>query len=584
MGTVWIRDFSGGLDARRMAETVRGNVLIRATNCHVNSGGEVEKRSAITEAYELPEGATKGLAATPNGLVVFGHVATPAGMPSGVTYQRLIDPTNNLALNRVLSVTSNARKLFAVAEFADGGRHMYYDGALVTAVYDGKASGQITVLGGTHGSSQLSTLLINGVAIIGAAVTYTTSNENTATLIAAAINAHTSSPNYTAVASGATVTISAATAGSAPNGFAISYTVASSLSLTPDSGEGEIDGGADDVQVPTYARTIGSKVYTLAGPLLNFSGIRQPARFLSDAVGAGFIDYSAQHEDAQSLKAVHTYQDYIALFAERVVLIWFVDPDPTLNRKVQILSNIGAAAPKSVSPWGDNDLMVLDLSGVRSLRARDSSNAAISTDIGSPIDAPVKAAYAALTTTERDAIVSLTDPLTGRWWLIMKGEAYLFSYFGNSKISAWTRYALVDEDENQLAVTDAVVFNNVIYLRSGDKIYAYGGQSPAYDATEVDMRLPFIDADKPTQVKTWTAIDVACTGRWEISANVNPLTPDEYEVVAVVDHTTYGMRTIPLGANGITGVHISFRFRTTGSTAAKLGAVVAHFTLEKDED
>lgn len=582
MGTIWIKDFSGGLDARRLPETLVGNVLMRATNCHATSGGEFEKRRKITAAYTLPAG-TKGLAATRDGLVVFGHAATPVGMPSGVTYQRLIDPVNNLALSRILSVTTNVRKLFTIAEYVDDARYMFYDGAVVTDVFDGKARGQLSVVSGTHASSTLTDLKVNGVSIIGATVTYTASNENTASLIAGAINAHTSTPNYSATADGEKVNIVAATAGSEPNDYVISYTVGSSLVLDPTTGTGVMSSGSDGViETPTHARTVGSKVYTTAGSLLGFSGIRQPTKFRTDAVGAGFIDMGSQDEDAQELKAIHNYQNYIAIFAEDVVLIWYVDPDPNLNRKVQILSNVGTPAPKSVFPFGDNDLLLYHSSGVRSLRARDSSNAAITNDIGSPIDALVKATFGALTTVEQEAVTGFTEKFTGRAWLVMKDTAYIFSYFGNAKISAWSKYDLRNDD-GTLSVTDVTVFDKKVYLRSGDTIYVYDSTAATgtYDASEAELRLPFVDASKPTQEKQWAGIDIACEGRWEISFNTNPATPDEYVVAAVVDSTTYGSRRIPVNARS---THISFRFRTTGTTAARLGAAVIHFALDKDED
>ena len=47
MGTVWVREFTGGLDARRLPETTAGGVLIRARNGHISRGGEFEKRAAF---------------------------------------------------------------------------------------------------------------------------------------------------------------------------------------------------------------------------------------------------------------------------------------------------------------------------------------------------------------------------------------------------------------------------------------------------------------------------------------------------------------------------------------------------------
>jgi hypothetical protein len=63
-----------------------------------------------------------------------------------------------------------------------------------------------------------------------------------------------------------------------------------------------------------------------------------------------------------------------------------LDPDPLQNVEKQVLENIGTFAPKSVVPFGDIDVFFLSDSGIRSLRARDSSNQAGMSDVGTPID------------------------------------------------------------------------------------------------------------------------------------------------------------------------------------------------------
>lgn len=89
------------------------------------------------------------------------------------------------------------------------------------------AKGSITVTQ-SDASRQVTAITINGVAVATSPVTATsTSTSNTAALIANAINALTSSPNYTATVSGSVVTISAATTGTGPNGFAVAVTAPS---------------------------------------------------------------------------------------------------------------------------------------------------------------------------------------------------------------------------------------------------------------------------------------------------------------------------------------------------------------------
>lgn len=84
------------------------------------------------------------------------------------------------------------------------------------------ATGSVTLAGS---SGSVTALTVGGVAVIDAAVPFNTDLATTAADLAAAINACQSSPDYSATASGATVTISAARgSGAAPNGFVVDAT------------------------------------------------------------------------------------------------------------------------------------------------------------------------------------------------------------------------------------------------------------------------------------------------------------------------------------------------------------------------
>lgn len=110
------------------------------------------------------------------------------------------------------------------------------------------ASATVTVTAGTlsAGVNKISSITIDGVDCLGAAVDHTGNNSTTATAIAAQINSHTSSPNYAAVASGAVVTISAfLVEGSSANSRAVSVTEAGDVTTSSDSATA---GGVDAEQ------------------------------------------------------------------------------------------------------------------------------------------------------------------------------------------------------------------------------------------------------------------------------------------------------------------------------------------------
>ncbi|MBN9467317.1 MAG: hypothetical protein J0J10_00965 [Bosea sp.] len=470
MGKIWVKEFTGGLDARRLEETTAGGVLILARDGHINRGGEFEQRAAFKKVYMLPAGATKGLAATADSLYVFGPSAAPAGMPSGVAYQQIAAP-DSADLTKVLSATLFEGKLFVAARYADGDVFNFFNGAQVTALKAGTTPG-------------------------------------------------------------------------------------------------------------VFALTVKQKVYVASGANLLFSAIANATDF-DTGTGAGFIDMSTQARGSEQLTSLAAYQQYIAVFAGRTIQIEFVDPDPANNRQVQVLNNTGTLASRSVIQFGDNDVYYLDRSGIRSLRARQTINIAVSSDTGNPIDDLIIAKLKTLTEAERSNAISVIEPDDGRLWVALKDEIYVFSFFTGSKVSAWTTYS------PGFNIDDMVEFDGRIYLRSGDDIYAYGGIGDTLeydDSVEAEAWLPFLDANEPTQKKRFDGVDAACRGTWEIRASFDPQNGASDKAATIVN-TTYGEDRIPIVGEA---THIGLRFKAKGRAAdggpAVLGSVVIHHDMSDDED
>lgn len=295
MGSIWIREFTGGLDTRRMPETASGTVLIKAANGHINRGGEFEKRAAFVKAYTLPAG-TIGLAYDKNGTFVFGHQPAPTGLPAGMSYQRLRHPDGSTALVRVPSFDLYAGKIYAVGEFADGSLHHFYNGVRVTDFNDGRARASFRVTNGsvqpaTHavgsgGSSgignQVTTITLDGVAVIPGAIRAGSSAADTASAIALAINSHTSSPDYTAQANGRTVTITAADTGPAINGKAIIVTTGGNVTVGNSSA---MAGGIDTTASSLTALTVDG-VALIAMPVKWDSSNPATASAIASAINA----------------------------------------------------------------------------------------------------------------------------------------------------------------------------------------------------------------------------------------------------------------------------------------------------------
>src|SRR5438093_8506849 len=100
-----VANFKYGLDSRRAELSAQPGTLVKCENCHINPGGEIEKRKAFVKDGVLFPINTFGLEVTDLGLVVFGGDATPnAALPTGVTYQRLLHPSFILTGGGTVSV------------------------------------------------------------------------------------------------------------------------------------------------------------------------------------------------------------------------------------------------------------------------------------------------------------------------------------------------------------------------------------------------------------------------------------------------------------------------------------------------
>ncbi len=79
--------------------------------------------------------ATFGLHRQGDNLFVFGGYVEPAGIPSGLLYQRLAHKDNptTTQITKILDTENFDGKIYAIAEFVDGTIYHYYDGSRVTA-------------------------------------------------------------------------------------------------------------------------------------------------------------------------------------------------------------------------------------------------------------------------------------------------------------------------------------------------------------------------------------------------------------------------------------------------------------------
>lgn len=313
--------------------------------------------------------------------------------------------------------------------------------------------------------------------------------------------------------------------------------------------------------------TLGDKMYAAAGSILHFSAIAAPADW--HGTGSGFKNMSNQSAGSEELTALGRYQNLMAVFARRNIQIWYLDPDPLQNVQRQVLANIGTFAPRSVVSFGDVDVFFLADSGIRSLRARDSSNQSGVSDVGTPIDEYLIAYMATLIDAEKQAAVAVLEPISGRYLLAIGTRVFAFSYFASAKISAWSTYDL------GFAVSDFVSLDGRVWARSGDTVYLLGGLGgDEYDSAKVEVDLPYIDGRQVATFKDFSGIDIVCQGSWTVYASTDPNRPDAEARIAIVDSTT-----LTADAIGMIGhsPEVKLRLVNEAPGPAKLSKVIIHY-------
>lgn len=279
---------------------------------------------------------------------------------------------------------------------------------------------------------------------------------------------------------------------------------------------------------------------------------------------------SDEYGGSEELTGLGVYQNNLAVFARWTTQIWYVDPDDTGNRQLQVLDNIGCIAPKSVVSVGDIDVFFLSDTGIRSLRARDSSNAAFISDVGTPVDPAIIGAMRNLTEAEKAAATAVIEPEDGRFWLQLGGTVYVFSYFSGAKISAWSSYT------PDSPATDLAILEGRVYARGqDDSLYLYGGaDNNTYDDTQVTAVTPFLDARAPATWKMLEGIDMGIQGEWLVDICTDPRNPDAWERVAQYNDPTYTLQRIALAGNS---THFKLRLQSVGAGYARLSNVAIHY-------
>lgn len=357
-----------------------------------------------------------------------------------------------------------------------------------------------------------------------------------------------------------------------------SWTLQFTSTLTGDFtlGKGNIAGAG-----PTCGLKLRNRMYIGIGTAFALSAIEDPTGWEEQDPGAAKISYVSQYGPQDSVVGFATLQGRLAVLGSLSVQLWGVDADPANLSLQQTLDNTGALSKLSIKSIGDQDVMYLDSSGIRSLRANQISLNATLNDIGTAIDALVRAALVGYDATQACGIV---EPTTRQYWLYLNGTIYVLANYPASKITAWSTY----KPTTEVAVTPVagvyatvvggiyywtkagggtsltcgttvllasggfvatavtatevgttgtlvrvdtafvpekfVVYNRQVYVRAtSGKIYRYGGaDNNTFDHCRATVELPWLDLGDPSTNKHGSGLDAAFSGAWTIQVGMNP--------------------------------------------------------------
>jgi hypothetical protein len=490
-----------------------------------------------------------------------------------------------------------------------------YDTSPIPTRYIGNFGGG-TLTGGFDNS--ITSVTVDGVEALGSTVRWAVSNTDTMIDVASKINNYTGSVDFTAsVASGKLTLTATAGSGSSLNGKVVRVATTGTLIVSsiflmsggvdehiatrkvvrytiggayfyPDQNVTLIATKKLDEANPIYwgatrvtnskavaALTHKTKAHIGASSSLFFSGVNQPTKWGQDGVGAGFINMSNNSGGNEILTALALYQSNVASFSRRTVQMWSIDTDPANNRQGQVLLNTGAFGQKSVISVGDIDIFYLSDSGVRSIRARDSSNSAVVNDVGTPIDGLILDDIFGMTEDEKANCSAIIEPIDGRYWVAIGDKIYVYSYFPSSHVAAWSTY------EPGHSFTEFTTKDGKVYAKEGNSVYVYGGLSGnLYDSSPVEVILPYLDGGKPAHMKTMSGIDMTCEGEWSVEIGMDPISPSARDLVATVSQPTFTLGRIQ--ATGM-GTHVGVRLTCDSAGYARLANLIVHIDFNESD-
>lgn len=484
--------------------------------------------------------------------------------------------------------------------------------ANVAEVAEVQATGTVTVTGGTRsaGINKIDDITVDGTSLFANPVNWILSNADTAAAVVTEINNNTGTHGYTAAAVGAVVTITAAVGtGATENGNVVAADIPGTSDVTVSTANmasgvtyvapvakvvtAAISGtfestdqftitinGTDYVATPRGAATGTSlyitlgRVYSPSGSVVRYCVIDDPTDWTTTTTSsdAGFFSVATAAGDSERVVALADYNTQTAIFTTQSIFIYTLSANDTENSLSSVIRNTGTRSPRSVVAFGNRDVFYLNESGVRSLRARDSSGAAQVDDVGTVVDQFVQEwLTSAGDQVARDAVATL-EPRADQLFVAAGTRVFVFSRYPTAKIAAWTYLS------PGFTVSDMMRANRSLYVRGGDTVYIYGGRDgdtwPAANELPVTVETPYMSAEGEADIKKITGYDQGAENSWTVKLLPNPEDDTEEISVGVVHGTTYAKPDIHVPARTS---HFALKLTCAKAGRASLDSLAIHF-------
>ena len=190
----------------------------------------------------------------------------------------------------------------------------------------------ITLTGGASGS--VDSIEINGIEIMSGVESFSVDLATTATAVAANITAHTSVPNYTAAATGAVITITAAATGSASNGeVVVTATTITTTNTDMVNGSAALVTSTENMWMFDYQYDSStSENYLLAHVAPNMDCICNSAGgqiFFGEVLGTNDLKSVNLPPDANATGGIVSLHPYMFYYGTDGIVGWSVPGEPT---------------------------------------------------------------------------------------------------------------------------------------------------------------------------------------------------------------------------------------------------------------